>query len=119
MLDRIATFKEKDVSKAKLVNTCYLSDSYEVNCYRELIQPLKAIGRYDLVEGIEQIIDRYKEATLQACQQRDIPYLDIFDLWLSRGTDWINSHLGDDGLHPNVSGYQALFADIMAWNSID
>ncbi|MEL6501526.1 MAG: hypothetical protein AAFQ23_08995, partial [Cyanobacteria bacterium J06623_1] len=52
MLERIATFKEKDVSKAKLVNTCYLSDSYEVNCYRELIQPLKAIGRYDLVEGI-------------------------------------------------------------------
>ncbi len=62
---------------------------------------------------------RYKEATLQACQQRNIPYLDIFDLWLSRGTDWINTQLGEDGLHPNVSGYQTLFADIMAWNSID
>ena len=58
---------------------------------------------------------RYKEATLQACQQRDIPYLDIFDLWLSRGNDWINAQLGDDGLHPNVTGYQTLFADIMAW----
>ena len=58
---------------------------------------------------------RYKEATLQACQQRDIPYLDIFDLWLSRGVDWINTQLGDDGLHPNVTGYQTLFADIMAW----
>ena len=58
---------------------------------------------------------RYKEATLQACQQRNIPYLDIFDLWLSRGVDWINTQLGDDGLYPNVTGYQTLFADIMAW----
>ncbi len=62
---------------------------------------------------------RYKEATLQACQERGIPYLDIFDLWLSRGTDWIDTQLGEDGLHPNVSGYQTLYNDIMAWNSID
>ena len=62
---------------------------------------------------------RYKEAALQACQERNIPYLDIFDLWLARGTDWIDSHLGEDGLHPNVSGYQALFSDIMAWKLID
>ena len=62
---------------------------------------------------------RYKEATLQACQQREIPYLDIFDLWLSRGTDWIDTQLGEDGLHPNVTGYQTLYSDIMAWNSID
>ncbi len=62
---------------------------------------------------------RYKEATLQACQARAIPYLDIFDLWLSRGTDWINMQIGEDGLHPNVTGYQNLFADIMAWHLID
>lgn len=62
---------------------------------------------------------RYKEATWQACQQRNIPYLDIFDLWLSRGRDWINTQLGDDGLHPNVSGYQTLFGDIMAWQLMD
>jgi lysophospholipase L1-like esterase len=62
---------------------------------------------------------RYKEATLQACQQRNIPYLDIFDLWLSRGTNWINTQLGTDGLHPNVSGYQTLFSDIMAWKLRD
>ncbi|WP_019507040.1 GDSL-type esterase/lipase family protein [Pleurocapsa sp. PCC 7319] len=60
---------------------------------------------------------RYKEATLQACQQRNIPYLDIFDLWLSRGEDWLKTQLGEDGLHPNVSGYQTLLADIMAWES--
>ena len=62
---------------------------------------------------------RYKEATLQTCQERGIPYLDIFDLWLSRGTDWIDTQLGEDGLHPNVTGYQTLYADIMAWNLID
>jgi lysophospholipase L1-like esterase len=61
---------------------------------------------------------RYKEATLQACQQRNIPYLDIFDLWLARGTDWTESQLGDDGLHPNVNGYQTLLTDIMAWKSM-
>ena len=60
---------------------------------------------------------RYKEATLQACQQRNIPYLDIFDLWLARGTSWINTQLGEDGLHPNVTGYQTLFADITAWRA--
>lgn len=60
---------------------------------------------------------RYKEATILACQQRNIPYLDIFDLWLTRGEDWIKTQLGEDGLHPNVSGYQTLLADIMAWES--
>ena len=62
---------------------------------------------------------RYKEATLQACQQKNIPYLDIFDLWLSRGEDWIDTQLGEDGLHPNVSGYQTLFSDITAWSLME
>ena len=62
---------------------------------------------------------RYKEITLQACQRHNIPYLDIFDLWLSRGEDWIKNQLGEDGLHPNVSGYQTLLADITAWKSIN
>jgi lysophospholipase L1-like esterase len=62
---------------------------------------------------------RYKKATLQACQEKGIPYLDIFDLWLSRGIDWINIQMGEDGLHPNVTGYQNLFADIMGWKLIE
>ena len=65
LLDRAATFVEKEVSKKLLVNTCYLSDSYEVNCYRELIEPLSKIGRYDLVDGIKQIINRYYERDLK------------------------------------------------------
>lgn len=58
---------------------------------------------------------RYKEYTLQACQKRNIPYLDIFELWLSRGSNWLNDQYGHDGLHPNVQGYQNLFNDILAW----
>ncbi len=70
MLDRIATFKEKDVSQEKLINTCYLSDSYEVNCYRELIEPLENLDRYDLAQGIEKIIERYYEKDLKGMIKR-------------------------------------------------
>ncbi len=70
LLDQISTFKEHDVSKEKLINICYLSDSYEENCYRELIEPLTALGRHDLVEGIEQIIRRYHEQDLKGFIKR-------------------------------------------------
>lgn len=60
----------------------------------------------------------YKEVTKLACQQRQIPYLDIFDLWLSRGEEWLQSQLAEDGLHPNVSGYQTLVADVTNWHYI-
>lgn len=58
---------------------------------------------------------QYKEATRLACEARQIPYLDLFDLWLKRGELWIESHLSNDGLHPNVQGYQALLQDILNW----
>jgi len=61
---------------------------------------------------------RYKEATKLACQLRGIPYLDIFDTWINRGSDWWRSHLMTDGLHPNVAGYQALFEDVISWEPI-
>ena len=61
---------------------------------------------------------RYKEATLQACQERQIPYLDLFDLWLSRGETWLRSQYGKDGLHPNVQGYENLFQDIATWEAL-
>jgi lysophospholipase L1-like esterase len=56
----------------------------------------------------------YKEATRLACQERNIPYLDTFEIWRQR-QDWIQSHLCSDGLHPNAQGYQALLADILDW----
>lgn len=61
---------------------------------------------------------RYKEATRLACQKRQIPYLDVFDSWMSRGTDWCNKHLCQDGLHPNVAGYQALLQDVLNWEAL-
>lgn len=61
---------------------------------------------------------RYKQATKQACAMRQIPYLDIFDLWLARGMDWVLVRLSSDGLHPNFQGYQALLQDVLDWKSI-
>ncbi|MBW4577156.1 MAG: G-D-S-L family lipolytic protein [Aphanothece sp. CMT-3BRIN-NPC111] len=61
---------------------------------------------------------RYKEATRLACQAHQIPYLDIFDLWLKRGAGWWQKQLCEDGLHPNVTGYQALLQDILNWEPV-
>lgn len=59
---------------------------------------------------------RYKEVTRQGCEQRQIPYLDLFELWRDRGEAWRQAHLCDDGLHPNVTGYQSLLQDILNWD---
>lgn len=61
---------------------------------------------------------RYKEATRLACLRRDIPYLDIFEKWLNRGDRWWMSRICEDGLHPNVDGYKALFNDVSAWEPL-
>ncbi len=61
---------------------------------------------------------QYKEATLRACQQRRIPYLDTFELWLQRGEPWWRSRISTDGLHPNVLGYQALLEDVTSWSAL-
>jgi lysophospholipase L1-like esterase len=58
---------------------------------------------------------RYKEASRLACQEREIPYLDVFGQWLDRGEYWWQSRLSQDGLHPNVAGYQSLLEDVMNW----
>lgn len=61
---------------------------------------------------------RYKEATRQACQQHQIPYLDLFDRWMARGETWRQQRLTSDGLHPNPLGYQALFEDVLSWEAL-
>ncbi len=60
----------------------------------------------------------YKEATRLACAAQQIPYLDLFDLWMSRGASWCQAQLTQDGLHPNVTGYQHLLRDILAWDAL-
>lgn len=62
---------------------------------------------------------KYKEATCQACLERHIPYLDIFEKWLSRGKDWWHPRLSEDGIHPNVLGYQSLLQDVLQWEPLD
>lgn len=61
---------------------------------------------------------RYKEATRIACNQRQIPYLDIFDQWMARGEAWRNKRLSEDGLHPNTLGYQSLLEDVIHWEPL-
>ncbi|NET58012.1 MAG: G-D-S-L family lipolytic protein [Symploca sp. SIO2E6] len=61
----------------------------------------------------------YKEATRLACLRRKIPYLDIFALWKSRGQDWWSRNLSQDGLHPNVAGYQVLLQDVLDWELLN
>lgn len=61
---------------------------------------------------------RYKEATRLACIEREIPYLDIFEGWMERGEEWWRSRLCEDGLHPNVAGYQALVQEVVGWQPI-
>ena len=61
---------------------------------------------------------RYKEFTKKSCQARHIPYLDLFDLWMSRGENWRQAKMSDDGLHPNVSGYQSIFKEVINWQPI-
>ena len=47
-----------------------LSDSYEENCYRELIEPLKQIGRNDLAGAVQQVITRYQEKDFKGLIKR-------------------------------------------------
>ncbi len=59
---------------------------------------------------------RYKEATRIACESRNIPYLDLFDRWQNRGSEWCKAQMTIDGLHPNVQGYEAILEDVLNWS---
>lgn len=61
---------------------------------------------------------RYKEVTRLACDRRNIPYLDLFDRWLSRGEAWWKPRLSSDGLHPNSLGYEAILQDVQSWQPL-
>ncbi|BAZ81808.1 GDSL-type esterase/lipase family protein [Sphaerospermopsis kisseleviana CS-549] len=61
---------------------------------------------------------RYKEATRQACEQRKIPYLDIFDQWISHSQIWRSERMTADGLHPNTLGYQDLLEAVLNWSEL-
>ncbi|NJR69443.1 MAG: G-D-S-L family lipolytic protein [Synechococcales cyanobacterium CRU_2_2] len=61
---------------------------------------------------------RYKRVTRQACELRQVPYLDIFDLWMAQGEAWRRDRLWHDGLHPNTLGYEALLDTVLTWEPL-
>lgn len=61
---------------------------------------------------------RYKQATREICNQLQIPYLDIFDLWMSHTEDWRSERMTADGLHPNTLGYQDLLEAVLNWSEL-
>ncbi|HEY9764037.1 MAG TPA: GDSL-type esterase/lipase family protein [Trichocoleus sp.] len=60
---------------------------------------------------------RYKEATRLACEAHQIPYLDVLSHWLRQGDETWRGLISEDGLHPNVAGYQALLGDVSTWEA--
>jgi lysophospholipase L1-like esterase len=60
----------------------------------------------------------YKEITQQICDRRQIPYLDVFDIWMAREEEWRRSRLASDGLHLNSQGYQSLLEGVRNWDEI-
>jgi lysophospholipase L1-like esterase len=61
---------------------------------------------------------RFKEATRIACQERQIPYLDIFEKWIAQGEHWWLNRLTQDGLHPNSLGYAAILQEFLKWDAV-
>jgi len=60
VLDKTRAFPQDNVSEALLVAKSYIKNPpYAESCYRELIAPLAAQGRHDLVRAIKWIITRY------------------------------------------------------------
>ncbi|BAU66528.1 hypothetical protein STA3757_39330 [Stanieria sp. NIES-3757] len=70
LLERTPTFLEKNVTEDLLVKHAYVTDSYEEACYRELMTPLVEMRRYDLVNGIKRIINRYHEQDFKGMIKR-------------------------------------------------
>ncbi|MEX0272347.1 GDSL-type esterase/lipase family protein [Leptolyngbyaceae cyanobacterium UHCC 1019] len=60
---------------------------------------------------------RYKEATRLACEARQIPYLDVFSQWQLQSSQWLSDRLTEDGLHPNVMGYETLLDQVLTWQA--
>ena len=49
---------------------------------------------------------------------RKIPYLDLFEYWMTHDDPWRQSRLSSDGLHPNSRGYQTILDKVATWQPI-
>ncbi|WP_036486093.1 hypothetical protein [Myxosarcina sp. GI1] len=74
-LDRATAFSASDLSEDLLVKAAYISDLYTLSCYQDLIEPLKARGRHDLVRGIKRATTSYFETDLKGLLKRSDRYL--------------------------------------------
>jgi hypothetical protein len=70
VLDKTATFPQKDISEDLLTKGAYIDSSYQEVCYRSLIPLLMKLKRYDIVDGISRIITRYHERDLKGMIKR-------------------------------------------------
>lgn len=94
----------------------------------QLLCPVLFVGMVPVDESKMPFLDclyynhldqaRYNGAIEQACLARGIPFLNLFEQWLQRGDDWRRSRFSEDGLHPNVAGYEALHQDVLQWRPI-
>jgi len=92
------------------------------------LSPVLFVGMIPVVEKKMPFLDclyynlrdqyHYKEVTKKACEKRNIPYLDVFDVWMSRGEHWRESQMCNDGLHPNIKGYETLFHEVINWQPL-
>ncbi len=60
----------------------------------------------------------YRDLCRSACEQRSIPYLDLFELWQDQSADWQADRRLDDGLHPNSLGYATILEQVLDWEPI-
>ena len=59
-LDKTQAFREDDVLPEQVLNTACIHSPYMEACYSELLAPLAARGREDLVEAIKELVARYR-----------------------------------------------------------
>ena len=55
-----------------------------------------------------EYISKYNEIVKSICQEKDIPFVEIFEEWLKSNY----KNLLEDGLHPNSQGHQKIFEGV-------
>ncbi|WP_017314422.1 GDSL-type esterase/lipase family protein [Mastigocladopsis repens] len=62
----------------------------------------------------QRIANLSKQLAL-VCQERDIPYLDIFPI-LEKSNIWLDEARANDGAHPRAAGYAEFAEAVQSWN---
>ena len=69
-LDQATAFKPEEIDEGLLGRRAHIDDAYVESCYLELINPLMAQGREDLVRGIKTAVNRYHEKDIRGLIKR-------------------------------------------------